>query len=539
MRKYLHVLAFVALFSSFVSAEVFPTPQYFHRLFSGANVPSQLPGPEGLKDYVVDGKLRMTLEDAVRLALLNDTDTRLNQLQAEFSKFTLLRAYQPFDPVLTSSFGPSRSNSQTVSELDGASVLSNLTHRGSVTYNQAFQTGTSFSVGFNANRSATNSEFATVNPSIVSSLNFSLSQPLLRRRGLLANRAPIVIAQRNVKQSQAALQGQMNESVSRTINRYWDLVQSKLGLEVLQKSLELAEATYDQNKRALKLGALPQLDIYRSESQVAQRKLSVIQAQYRLKAIEDDFRRLIGADLDETYRVLPLELTERADAATLTPVDPTQALEKALKSRPELESLRQQAANDDLSIRVANQNLKPDLNLTGFYSTSGTNVLVDADNNRLTGHFGDAWDQVTSFKYPSYGATLELRLPLRNRAAEAELGSAQVSKRRTLYQIRQRQQAISLEVRNALNDLEGSRMSITAAETALDLAKKNLAAEQRKYELGAQTIFFVLDAQTQMAQAEQSLVEAQISYQRALTSVRRSTGELLDIYRVQIASMNP
>src|SRR5262249_24680231 len=157
-------------------------------------------------------------------------------------------------------------------------------------YSQQFQTGTGVSIGLSTTRFTTNSSFATVNPSFTSGLSFSLSQPLLRRCGLFANRAPIIIAQRGVRQSRATFEARLNDPVQRVINQYWDVVQARKTLEVLRKSLQLAEASYQRDKRALELGALPPLDIYRSDSQVAQRKVPLIQAEYGLKQAENTFR---------------------------------------------------------------------------------------------------------------------------------------------------------------------------------------------------------------------------------------------------------
>jgi len=114
-----------------------------------------------------------------------------------------------------------------------------------------------------------------------------------------------------------------------------------------------------------------------------------------------------------------------------------------------------------------------------------------------------------------------------------------VTKRQSLYQLRQREQAIRLEVRNAVHQLEQAKLSMAAARVARDLAQKTLEAEQRKYELGIQTIFFVLDAQTQLSQAEQQLLQAQISYQRALTAMDRAMGTLLERHSIRIADLAP
>ncbi len=543
MRWRFLAVAFLFLTTAGVAgAQTFPTPKYFQRFFVRPEMPAQVPGSKGIEGYVVDGKLRLGLEDMIALTLANNTDVRISSLQLQVSAFGLQKAYQPFDPIFTTSFRPARSTSMaTNTTLDGvsaATAATSLTHSLSFGYSQTFQTGTGYGVTLSSNRSASNNIYQTVNPSISSALTISLSQPLLRGRGLLPNRAPIVIARRNLQQSRADFEAGLNDTISRAVNQYWDVVQSRQELEVMRKSLDLADASYKRDKRALELGALSPLDIFRSESQVAQRKLAVVQAEYRLKQLEDDFRRTIGADLDSRFSALPIELTESAQTTGELPiVEERAAMENALTKRPELESLRLQLANDGTSLQVANNNLKPDLSFSGYYTSNGVNQIITPDGQVVRGGYGDALDQLRGFSYPSYGVSLQLRLPLRNRGAEADLGNALVSRTRDLYSMRQRTQTITLEVRNSVNQIEGAKLSIQAAQASLDLAKKNLEAEQRKYELGAETIFFVLDAQNQLAQAEQSLVQAEIDYQRALTALDRATGDLLEKHRVQISNI--
>ncbi|MCI0627939.1 MAG: TolC family protein [Acidobacteria bacterium] len=521
-------------------SQTFPTPDYFRRVWSHQQIPEAIAGPEKLRDYVISGRLRLTLEDAIRLALLNNTEVKLNQLQYEGTKYSILRAHQPFDPFVFSSFNATRATSPTISQLEGAPTLSNLTQSSQSSYSQLFQTGTRGNISFNANKQSTNSIFTLFNPSVQTSMNVSLAQPLLRNRGLLPNRAPIVIAQRNVKRSRADFEASVNDSIFRAVDQYWSVVQMRENLKVLRNSLELAEATFKQNKRALELGALPPLDIYRSESQVATRRVAVIQAEYNLKQVEDALRRILGADLDSTISPLDLDFVEPAEpGGDLLTLDATEALARAMQKRPELESVRQQLANDDTTIRLAHHALQPDLTLSGLYSSSGRGGN-QIDPNSVPpivvsqGGLSDALRQLRSFDFPTYGFSLQLRLPVKDRGVQADLGNALVSKRRSLYQMRFVEQAITLEVRNAVHQLEQSKLSMSASRIARDLAQKNLEAEQRKYELGVQTIFFVLEAQTQLAQAELSLVQGQLGYQRALSAVQTATGELLERHRVEI-----
>jgi outer membrane protein len=525
--------------------QTFPQPNYFRRYFVRPAITQSVPGPSALEQYITDGKLRLALADAIRLTLLNNTDVQINQFQVNAAEYALLKAHAPFDPVFTTSYNPVRATSPTTSTLQGAQTLSTLNQQFASAYTQTFGTGTLYQVSMTSSKNASNSSFSLFNPSIFSSLNVSLAQPLLRNRGWYVNRAPIVIAQRNLKQSRANFESFVNDSMLNAVNQYWDVVQARENLKVLRDSLALAEASYKQNKRALELGALPPLDIYRSESQVAQRRVVVIQAEYQLKQLEDTFRRTIGADLDERIAGLDLDLYEMAEPVGDTPVpDLKQVAEAALQSRPELTAAELQLANDETSIRVATNGLKPDLTFSTFYNTSGRggNQIDNTTGVPITisrGGLLDSLDQLGSLDFPSYGFNVQLRLPLRNRSAEADLGSALVSQRRDLYVRRQRQQAIMLEARNAVHQLEEAKLSLAAGKIARDLAQKNLEAEQRKYELGAQTIFFVLDAQNQLSQVEQSLLQAQVSYQRSVAGLDRVTGELLKRYSVQIQGVTP
>jgi len=544
MKRFLPLFLYSALVALLVApalGQTFPTPDYFHQFTTVPGIPTQLPGPEGLRDYLVGGKLRLTLNDAIRLTLLNNTQIRINQSQYEGTRFAIQRAYQPFDPVFSSGFNAARQTVPTYTQLQGAQTLSSLNQQFQIGYTQNFQTGTQYNINFSSNKISSNSIFNTFNPSISSSLNFVLAQPLLRNRGLFPNRALIVIARRNLKQSRADFEAQVNASIAQAADQYWAVVQPRENFNVYRQSLELAEATYRQNKRALELGALPPLDIYRSESQVASRRVFMIQAEYDLKQAEDELRRTIGADLDPYFRALDMELTEPVAASgELLSIDIQQALQGALEHRPELESLRQQLANDDTSIQLAHHRLQPELNLTGFYSSNGLGGnQIDPNTVPPTviayGGLGDALSQIGSFDFPSYGFNLQLNLPVKNRGVQADLGNALLSKRRSLYLLRQVEQGISLEVRQAVHQLEQAKLSQAAARVARDLSQKNLEAEQRKYELGSQPIFFTLEAQTQLVQDELILVQAEIGYQRSVTALDRATASLLDRHRVQIA----
>jgi outer membrane protein TolC len=489
--------------------------------------------PQGLEDHVVNGKLVLSLDDSIRLALANNTDIHLDRYQIDLAEDNLQRVLTPFDPLLTSSYSDQRAKSPTSTQLQGASILNTLTQETQIGYSQTFQSGTNFQGLFVADKNSTNSSFNFLNPSIATTLQFTVTQPLLRNFGLFPNRAPILIAQRNLKQAHAAFLGEVSDIIQQIVGNYWNVVLARENLSVQQKSLDEAQKSYEHDKKALSLGALPPLDIYRSESQVALRRVGVIQAEYALKQAEDQFRQGIGADIDPATRVLDLEMTDRPEPLGELPnVDIPTALARAIANRPELEAAHQALAADELSVRLAHNSLKPDLELSGFYSGNGL-----AGNQAGVGNtgLGNTLSQSFRFTYPAYGATLSLSLPVRNHNAEANLADAVVSRRHDQYEERQSNQNITLDVTTAVHALEAAKLGMEAAKVAVDLAKETLHADERKYELGTEQIFFVLDAQTQLAQAELNLIQSQVNFQLAVTQVDHATGDLLEHHHVKVA----
>ena len=501
----------------------------------------QLAAPEHFRSYVVDGKLRLSLRDAIVLTLENNSQVRIQETQVESSKFTLLGAHAPFDPVVTSTDNITSTISPpfTVLQGTGSSTVNykNTTKNLVFGYSQTFETGTNVQSAFTSSINSSNNSFYLFNPYTSSTLQFQATQPLLKNGWFFANRAPLIIARRNLQESRAAFAAEVNNNILQAVRQYWAVVQARGNLDVARASMDAAETTYKRDKRALELGALPPLDIYRSESQVASRRVEVIQSEYALKQAEDTLRLTIGADQDPYFQALDIELTEKPEPeGELRTIDAGSALQAALTKRPEFDVARAALAIDETRIRLAHNHLLPELDLQATYSSNG---LGGSTGINGTGQpISSSWlTQMFGFGYPTYEAQLSLTLPVKNRAAKAELGGALVSRRSDLYSERQVREQVALDVSNAVHQLEQAKLTIVAGKEALDLAQKTMAAEQRKYDLGSSTIFLVLEAQTEMAAAQQNLLQAEVGYQLAIATLDHATGELLEPYHVQIADL--
>lgn len=508
----------------------------FEELAHRKQVPRE---PTGFLEHVVNGKLTLSLDDAIRLALENNTDIRIDEEQVQTARNAIERALSPFDPTFAGSFDSTRTHQNEYSQLlGGPPTLNSLAQSTDLQFSQALETGTTFQADFNSFKSTSNSGFFFFSPAFFTSLQFTITQPLLKGRGWFVNRAPIIVAQRGLAKSRASFEAQVNDILVRVIQDYWNVVQARESLTVQRESLDEAQKSYDHDKHALELGALAPLDIYRSQSQVASRRVSVIQAEYFVKQQENQLRRDLGTDVDPNISSLELDLTEKPDpGGALMTIDVSTALKKALAYRPEVESMKQQLVADDVSVRSARNGLEPDLSLRGNYITTGLNSSV-VGTNFEAGSYGSAIGQMFGFGFPTYEFGITLRYPFRNHQAQAAMGDALASQRADLYSDRLLHEQITLNVTNAVNALEGSEQSMEAAKVALDLAQKTLQADQHKYELGAETVFFVLEAQTELTQAQETMVQTQVNYQVAAAQVDHDTGNLLARYAVQIADLH-
>jgi outer membrane protein TolC len=465
------------------------------------------------------------------------------RLDFEGARHAALGARGPFDPFLATAFNRRRQLSPTTSTLDGAETLDLVDQDAHVAFGQTLPgLGTQYALSLAASRSDTNSRFSTFNPAYNAHLTLSVTQPLLGRQRPFATRAVVLLADLALKQSRADLEAGLTRAVVTAVDVYWTAVQAGESLAVARHSQSLAEATYERDKRALAIGALPPLDIHRSEAAVATRKLQVIEAEHAQRRAEDRLRRLVGADLDPATQALPLALTEPpAPTGELLAVDVALALEEARRRRPELQALRHGLSAAETSVRVARGALRPDVSLTGFYSTSGRggtalDPTTDPPSIVSRGGLRESFEQLRTLDFETYGVNVTVSLPFRNRGAEAGFGQARVEHERARYRLRDGEQEVALEVRAAVDDLEKAKQSLAVAGLGRDLARKTLEAEQRKRELGENTLFLVLEAQASLAAAELSYVRAAVEYQRATVTVARATGTLLDRYDVLVAA---
>jgi outer membrane protein TolC len=512
-----------------------PVPAWFERRLYPDIV--QAREVQGIPDRIVEGKLSLTVKSFLELVLKNSTAVNLVRLNVYGVSASILATKAPYDPTTSLGFNTFRSVSPSVSQISGASTLSTLTQNSTVQYQQLLSTGQTVSAGYTASRDSNNSAFNLLNPSIFSTFSFTAFQPLLQDRSRIQVRGPLEIARTQLTITSKQSEAQIADLLATAAVNYWQAVEMRDSVKVYQQTLDLAQKSYARDKQALDLGALAQLDIYQSESQVAGRKRDLIQAEYGYRAGVDQLRRLMGADLTPALRAVVIVLEDDPSSlpskAAILPFE--DALSAAMRVRPELDAAHRAVTVDEINAKIARNLLVPRLDLTVQMQSGGLggNQVAIAGPLGITtpamsGGIGESLGQLFTLNSPSYGAGVQLTLPWRSSAARAQLAQTLVARTRDQYTERQVREQIVEDVRNALNSIDLADATVQAAIVARDLAQTNVDAEQQKYELGTITAFELLDSQTQLATSESALLSAHVGYQQAYVAYQRATWTLLD-----------
>jgi outer membrane protein len=526
---------------AFAQMSSFPKRSYFRETFSKSQPKVELKDPVRLKDFVVGDKLELSLKNYLALVMSNNTDIQLQMLSLETPKNAIQRAFGIWDPRATAQFTTNRATTPPTSALDGAVELKTLNQPLTMSVTQLLPEGLNYTVSWGGTKTTSNSTFNNYNPALSSNLAIAFQQPLLQNRGAYVNRLNLMSARSRLKISEFGLKGQMLNLISNAESAYWDVVAARENLKVAEGARNVAAEFLKLSQKQLELGALSPLDIYNPQQQLATNEVSVAQAKFTLTQREDALRKQIGADLDPQVRALPIVLTDVAEMPLESiNYDKEESIGLAMQNRPDLKQATQSLDVDDLSIQQSRNALLPNLSLIGNYNINGrggvflqrTNVFNDGISSpvltSIPGGLGDALTQMFGFGFSTYQLGLRLSLPIRNRAASADMADAIVRKKQDTLNVRTTQQTIRLDILNAITNVESSKESVKLAKVARDFAQKALDAENKKYELGTELSQNVLLAQNALAQSESTVVTNQIALRKNLLNLWVKTGTLLD-----------
>jgi outer membrane protein len=515
-----------------------------------------------LEQMIQNGKLSISLQDAIDLALENNLDISIQRYSPWLAEANILRALGGgisrgslsvlgnvpalnFDPLFTSTLSMDQrlipaNNPLTAGTGTTATTFATLNTHASVLdfqYAQGFHTGTSFSATFDNTRGSSSSPVNFFTPFVTSTFIVSANQQLLNGVSLLANERNIRIAKLNKNLADEAFEQQAITSITAVANAYWELAFARGNVDVALHQVELANKLYSDNKKQVEIGTLAPLEIVQAEAQVATANQALIVAQTTLLQNQLTLLNLVTKDpTAPALRNLEIITTDTAEieppAVEKIPIE--DAIKEAITKRPDVLESGTTLKADDVNIRATKNALLPVLNLSGFYSAQG--LAGDRRQTPVTvSGFGTAASDAFSGKYSEYNAALSLTVPIRNRQAQSDNATALLSERQDETRYRQVINNAAIDVRNTQIALEQARVTLAAAAKTRDLDQQTLDAEQKKYQLGTSTLFNIVSDQNTLASAASAEVRARMNLAEAKVNFDRAMGRTLEVYNITIA----
>jgi outer membrane protein TolC len=404
--------------------------------YSSSEVPEpQLTNSSLLSQLIRDGKLYLSLKDAIRLALENNLDLAIARYNLPIANTDILRTQAggtfrgvnagvvqgtpgggvggfgagapgagaggttggaggagagasglvqstlgtgtvvaSYDPTITATVGAEHQTTPLSNlQIYGTPSLQLNTGQTNFLYSQAFATGAALSVEFNNSRQSTNSPYFNLSPVLSSMYRVSFQQPLLAGFGFGPNLRYLRIANNNKKISDIAFKDQVMTTVTQIENIYWDLVDAYEQSQVSEQSLAFAQQSFDTAKKELKLESIPAMDVMRAEAEVSKRDQDLTVARTTLQLQELLIKNALTKSLDDpVLEAMPVIPTDRLES-TQAPADEAvqDLIAEALHDRPELSESDVDLLNRQISRKAARNALLPSLSLVGFYGGSG------------------------------------------------------------------------------------------------------------------------------------------------------------------------
>ncbi len=459
-------------------------------------------------------------------------------------------AVSSFDPIVTGQVNVDHQTLPVINQqIYGVPSLQTVTTNGDFAYRQTFSPGTRLTVLLYNQRLSANSPFFNLSPSLSTTFQFKIAQPLLAGFGFLPNTRYIHIAKNNRKISSLAFKAQVIATTTQIENLYWDLFNAYQDEQVKERSLQFAQQTYDNAQKQFALKAVPEMDVVRDEAEVARRDQDLTVARTNLQLQQLLMKNALTKNLDDpllvAMPVVPTSQIRMNDTLAQTQIQDLVA--EAMRNRPELAESEIDLKNHRITLKTARNALLPTVNMVAYYAgnalggqlnpnygagfSSGTlppNVSVQP-----TG-FGGVLQNAFNNSGQEYFVGGQLLIPIRNRVAKADQYRAELEFRQSqLYQQETRKQVL-IEVENAQYALEQGRARVDSATKARDLAQKTFGIMQQEQKLGAGSTFQTLSAQHDLAVAESDLVGAMTAYEKARVQLDLATGMTLEHHHISM-----
>jgi outer membrane protein len=500
---------------------------------SPAPVRSPLPRPVTAtqEPSAVANGTPVSMEDAVRMALENNLGLQGERLNPEIQSYAVARANAAYAPSLISTL--SRGSSATpptdfLSSGAGVTVVTggSLFSQGGL--EQLTKWGGNYQVTFDGSRGTSDAPRTTYPRSLRSNLSGIFNQPLLRNFKIDATRENLLLARNQQTVTDLQLQQRITQTSRNVRAAYYGLVGAIAGLDVAQTSLQLSRDSLKNNQLRVEVGTMAPIDITSAEAEVASNEEAVIIQESAIQSAQDQLRTLILNPSQPGFWTTTFKPTDQPMLAPRD-IDVDAAVKNALANRTDIQQLRKQINSTDISLKFAQNQRLPGVDLQARYGVTGVGgTQYQYDNAAIAGGapplpisqsvrgFGDVVRDVFGNNFRTWSFALNVSYPLGTSPADAAVAQTRLQRKQEDNSLNDLEMAITTAVRQAARSVSTNLKRVEATRKARVFAERRLEAENKRFTVGLSTTFELVQAQRDLSRARQSELNATIDYNQSL-----------------------
>lgn len=509
-------------------------------------------GEEQVQPRVIEMKLSQCVEAALR----NNREIIIERMNVSAAGEEVTQAWADFDPFITADGGVNHFRRPSGSQLLGATVSEQETIQANIGIGARVVTGGVIKIDFQNERAESNSYFQELNPQYSTALVFSITQPILRNGGVKTNLYRVRLAQNNRAVSEIGLQSVILQTVGRVEEAYWGLVLALENLDVARTSLRLADEILQLTQAQVKNGILPPVTTLQAEAAKASREEAVIIAENAVETAQRNLQNVLNIR-ESAQRIVIVPIDRPSEPAAIGEMD--KILDEALQNNFQLKQLELQLKNAGLAVRVGRNQILPRLDLVASFGLVGLSgnatdpitqlmqtgrVLPDPSGtslgiletyaytpppNPFNGDYPDALDAMTSGDYYTWSVGIQFHYPIGNRSARASYSRAVIEEQKLLLQYESARRLVELAVKNLEGEYLTAVKRVEATKIAVELSRRNMEAEKKKFSVGLSTNRDVLETQEAFARAMGADIQARIDCNLAWGKLERARIGYLEI----------
>ncbi|WP_254510576.1 TolC family protein [Anatilimnocola floriformis] len=351
--------------------------------------------------------------------------------------------------------------------------------------------------------------------------------PLLRGRGTLVNRMPVVIARIGNDIEIMNLQGQLLDMLNNIEIRYWDLYLAYRNLETAKVGRDSALITWRNVYTRFRGGRDDEQKEAQSREQYYAFRAQVETALRELYNNENELRLLMGISAADGRLIRP---KDDPNLARVT-FDWSEIMAEAIARRPELISKRWEIKQREMEMILARNRLLPQLDVGAVYRWVGFgDDLINADRNGLNfpAKGSTAWDELTEGNYQEWGAFFSMTMPIGFRRELAGVRHAQLRLAREKAALEDMELDVNVGLAKAVRNLDANYQLAQTNANRWVAAQTEVGVVESQYELGTVTLDILLEAQRRRAQAQNAFWVAVAEYNKSISDLHTRKGSILE-----------